>query len=93
MKGILMVTKRDEKGEKIKKAMLFDTENSEKICDVVNRYGVAVKEIHIGKNGTLFACDKKTSEIEVVDQESAKEYIGKKYPEKYLKYFGEVEEV
>lgn len=92
MKAILTYATM-EKDKPVKKTRLFDTEKSEKICDVKNSFGKKVQEIHITKKGIIFMHTITGAEkLEVADQEKAKEWIGENEPDKYIRFFGEVEE-
>jgi len=80
-------------GKPVKQTRLFDTEKARKICDVINTFGYKVQEIYITNNGVIFLHTVTgTGKIEVQDQEKVKEWIGEHEPEKYIEFFGEVEE-
>lgn len=91
MKAILTFT--DYEGEKpVEQTRLFDTSKARKICDILNDFNRPMQEIYITGKGTLFIYDKKHETIEVADQRKAKEWIGRNEPDKYIKFFGKVEE-
>lgn len=92
MKAILTYATM-EKDKSVKTTRLFDTEKSEKICDVKNSFGKNVQEIYITKKGTIFVHTIiGTKKLEVADQEEIKAWIGENEPDKYIRFFGEVEE-
>lgn len=72
----------------IYKNKLYDTENSENIC---NFYGHSVYKT---KNGTLFmTCGYDEYEkISCTSQAEIRDFIGVHFPDIYIKLFGEVEE-
>ena len=78
-------------GEEIEQTRLFDTAESEKICGIKNGFNYEVKEIYITGKGIIFTYDKNTKKIEIPNQKEIKKYIGEYEPDKYIKYFGEVE--
>lgn len=91
MKAVLSIKAKN--GDKTKEEMrLFDTETSQKICPVVNAFGNEVQEIYLSQNGIIFLKDKRPEKLSVADQDEVKKYIGEKYPEEYIKFFGEVKE-
>lgn len=92
MKAILTYATM-EKDKSVKTTRLFDTEKSEKICDVKNSFDKKVQEIYITKKGIIFIHTITGNEkLEVADQEKIKAWIGKNEPDKYIHFFGEVEE-
>lgn len=91
MKAILTYIKPvDGKQEELTR--LFDTEKAEKVCDIKNTFNNKVQEIYITKKGTIFIRNINKDKLEVVDQKRVKAWIGENEPEKYIKFFGEVEE-
>lgn len=92
MKAILTYTTMIE-GKAVEQTRLFDTEKAKKICDVKNGFGNKVQEIYITDKGVVFLHTTTGSgKIEVADQKKIKEWIGENEPDKYIKFFGEVEE-
>jgi hypothetical protein len=52
-----------------------------------------VQEIYITDKGIVFLYTTTgKGKLEVADQKSVKEWIGENEPDKYIKFFGEVEE-
>ena len=86
------MTVRGEDGEARAKRMLFDTEKSKKVCDIVNAFGYAVKTIFISDKGMLFIRDNNRKRLETADQDATRDYIGEHYPKRYIELFGGVEE-
>ena len=91
MKAILTYTTMID-GKAVEKTKLFDTTKAKKICDVVNTFGYKVQEIYITAKGVLFYYNINDKELVVADQKVCKAWIGKHKPEKYIEFFGEVEE-
>ena len=91
MKAILTYTTMIE-NKPVEHTKLFDTDKAKKICDVNNTFGNAVQEIYITDKGVIFYYGINDRELKIADQKIAKEWIGKNEPEKYIKFFGEVEE-
>lgn len=92
MKAILTYTTMIN-GEQVEQTRLFNTAKAKKICDFINDYGNKTQEIKITDKGVIFLY--KTvgkGKIEVVDQKQVKEWIGEHEPDKYIKFFGKVEE-
>lgn len=80
-------------GEKrVEETRLFDTEKAKKICDVSNAFGYKVQEIYITKKGIIFVYSINDKKLEVADQKKVKQWIGEHEPDKYIEFFGEVEE-
>lgn len=79
-------------GNPVEQTRLFDTTKAKKICDVVNTFGYKVQEIYITGNGVLFLHNVHKSTLEIANQKQAKKWIGENEPDKYIKFFGEVEE-
>lgn len=80
-------------GEKrVEETRLFDTEKAKKICDVENAFGYKVQEIYITKKGIIFVYSINHKKLEVADQKKIKQWIGEHKPDKYIEFFGEVEE-
>lgn len=92
MKAILTYTTMiDDK--KVERTRLFDTAKAKKICDVKNGFGNKVQEIYITDKGIVFLHTTIGSgKLEVADQKSVKAWIGENEPDRYIKFFGEVEE-
>lgn len=92
MKAILTYTTMiDDKA--VEQTRLFDTTKAKKICDVKNGFNNKVQEIYITDKGIVFlytTTDK--GKLEVADQKGIKKWIGENEPDKYIKFFGEVEE-
>ena len=92
MKAILTYTTMTD-GKPVELTRLFDTTKAKKICDVKNSFGNKVQEIYITDKGVVFLYTTTGKEkIEVADQKKVKEWIGENEPDKYIKFFGEVEE-
>lgn len=92
MKAILTYTTMID-GKAVEQTRLFDTEKAKKICDVINAFGYKVQEIYITDKGVVFLHTTSGSgKIEVADQKKIKEWIGENEPDKYIEFFGEVEE-
>lgn len=91
MKAILTYqTMIDAKAKEITR--LFDTDTATKICDVVNAFKYKVQEIYITKKGVVFFRNINENTLEVPNQKEVKKWIGENEPDKYIEYFGEVEE-
>lgn len=91
MKAILTYqTMIDGKAKEITR--LFDTDTATKICDVVNVFKYKVQEIYITKKGVVFFRNINENTLEVPNQKEVKKWIGENEPDKYIEYFGEVEE-
>lgn len=91
MKAILTYSTMID-GKSVEHTQLFDTGKASKICDVVNTFGYKVQEIYITGKGTLFLHNINGKNLEVADQKECKKWIGENEPDKYIKFFGEVEE-
>jgi len=91
LRAVLTYTEK-ENGQPVEHTRLFDTEQSEKICDVKNSFGKKVQEIYISRKGKLFLHNIYKKNLEVADQRQTKRWIGENDPDKYIKFFGEVEE-
>lgn len=91
MKAILTYSTMID-GKSVEHTQLFDTAKAKKICDVVNTFGYKAQEIYITGKGTLFLHNINGKNLEVADQKECKQWIGKNEPDKYIKFFGEVEE-
>lgn len=92
MKAILTYTIMID-GKAVEQTRLFDTTKAKKICDVKNGFNNKVQEIYITDKGIVFlytTTDK--GKLEVADQKGIKKWIGENEPDKYIKFFGEVEE-
>lgn len=70
---------------------LFDTNTATKICDVVNAFKYKVQEIYITKKELYFS-QYKWEHVRGAKPKEVKKWIGENEPDKYIKYFGEVEE-
>ncbi len=92
MKAILTyITMTDSKPSE--QTRLFDTTKARKICDVKNGFGNKVQEIYITDKGVVFLhTTAGTEKIEVADQKKIRQWIGEHEPDKYIEFFGEVEE-
>lgn len=91
MKAILTYTvTKDDKSED--ETRLFNTETATKICDIKNAFKNKVQEIYITKNDVLFVLNTIENKLEIANQKECKAWIGKNEPDKYIKFFGEVEE-
>lgn len=92
MKAILTYTTMID-GKAVEKTRLFDTTKAKKICDVKNGFNNKVQEIYITDKGIVFLYYTTGKErLEVADQKGIKAWIGENEPDKYIKFFGEVEE-
>lgn len=92
MKAILTYATMTD-GKAVEHTKLFDTAKAKKICDVKNSFGNKVQEIYITDNNTIFLYTTVgAGRIEIPDQKEIKKYIGEHEPDKYIKFFGEVEE-
>lgn len=92
MKAILTYTIMID-GKAVEQTRLFDTTKAKKICDVKNGFNNKVQEIYITDKGIVFLYYTTGKErLEVADQKGIKAWIGENEPDKYIKFFGEVEE-
>lgn len=92
MKAILTYTTMID-GKAVEQTRLFDTTKAKKICDVKNSFNSKVQEIYITDKGIVFLHYTTGKErLEVADQKGIKVWIGENEPDKYIKFFGEVEE-
>lgn len=91
MKAILTYTTMID-GKAVEKTRLFDTTKAKKICDVKNSFNNKVQEIYITDKGVIFIHHVTDKKITVPDQKDIKRKIGENEPEKYIEFFGEVEE-
>lgn len=92
MKAILTYKTMTD-GKTVEQTRLFDTTKAKKICDIKNSFGTTVQEIYITNKGTVFVYTTTGSEkIDVADPERIKAWIGEHEPDKYIEFFGEVEE-
>lgn len=92
MKAILTYTTTKD-GKAVEHTKLFDTAKAKKICDVKNSFNNKVQEIYITEKGFIFLhTTVGKGKIEIPDQKEIKKYIGENEPDKYIKFFGEVEE-
>lgn len=92
MKAILAYSTMID-GKEVEQMRLFDTEKAKKICDVKNSFGNKVQEIYITAKGVIFLYTTTgTGKIGVANQKEIKKWIGEHEPDKYIKFFGEVEE-
>lgn len=76
----------------VEETKLFDTATAKKICDVVNAFKYKVQEIYITAKGVIFIRNINENNLEVANQKEIKKWIGEHEPDKYIKFFGEVEE-
>lgn len=91
MKAIITYkTMIDDK--EVEETRLFDTEKAKRICGIKNGFGNEVKEIYITEKGVVFIYHMADKKITVPDQKDIKRRIGENEPEKYVEFFGEVEE-
>lgn len=67
-------------------------QRQKKICDVANTFGHKVQEIYITDKGMVFVHNISSKKLEVADQGKVKKWIGENEPDKYIEFFGEVEE-
>lgn len=79
-------------GKKVEETKLFDTEKAKKICGIKNSFGHEVKEIYITEKDVVFIYHVTDKKITVPDQKDIKRKIGEHEPDKYIEFFGEVEE-
>ena len=79
-------------GKEVEETRLFDTEKAKKICGIKNGFGYEATEIYITEKGVVFICHVTDKKITVPDQKDIKRRIGENEPEKYIEFFGEVEE-
>ena len=91
MKAILTYTTMIG-NEAVEETKLFNTAKAKKICDVVNTFGYKVQEIYITAKGVIFIHNTNNESLEVANQKEVKKWIGEHEPDKYIKFFGEVEE-
>lgn len=81
----------DDKPEEQRR--LFDTSKAKKVCTVKNSFKYELETIYLSNNGMLFIQDNKTEKLSLpINQEDLKKWIGQNEPDKYIKFFGEVEE-
>lgn len=92
MRAILPVMSRTESGENVEHMLLFDTETAEKLCDIKNINGHVCESVYITVKGRVFLYEHVTSSIKYPDRSQILKMIAEKYPETYIKHFGEVEE-
>ncbi len=93
MRAVLPVSKKNQDGSSTEEMLLFDTETATELCGVLNAYGNVVEKIFISPGGILFSQDTdKNGELKVENQDTARKYIGKNYPEVYEKAFGKAKE-
>ncbi len=91
MKAILTyITMID--GKAVEETRLFDTTKANKVCDIKNSFGNKVQEIYLTGNGVLFLYNINKGTLEAADQKQVRKWIGENEPDKYIKFFGEVEE-
>ena len=91
MKAILTYTTMID-GKAVEQTRLFDTEKAKKICGIKNGFGYEAKEIYITEKGVVFIYHVTDKKITVPDQKDIKRKIGENEPDKYIEFFGEVEE-
>lgn len=91
MKAVLTFTTTIN-NKPVEQTRLFNTAKAKKICDVKNSFNKKVQEIYITEKGTIFLHNINKGTLEVADQKQVKAWIGKNEPDKYVEFFGEVEE-
>ena len=91
MKAILTYSTMID-GKAVEQTKLFDTTKAKKICDVVNTFNFKYQEIYVTAKGVIFIRNIYEDSLEVANQKEIKEWLGKHEPDKYIKFFGEVEE-
>ena len=92
MKAILTYTTMID-GKEVEQTRLFDTTKAKKICDVKNGFNNKVQEIYITDKGIVFLYTIiGKGKLEVADQKQVKKWIGENESDKYIEFFGEVEE-
>ena len=91
MKAILTFTTTIN-NKLVEQTRIFDTAKAKKICDVRNSFNKKAQEIYITEKGIIFLHNINKDTLEVADQKQAKAWIGENEPDKYIKFFGEVEE-
>lgn len=92
MKAILTYTTMID-GKVAEQTRLFDTTKAKKICDVKNGFNNKVQEIYITDKGIVFLYTIiGKGKLEVADQKQVKKWIGENESDKYIEFFGEVEE-
>ena len=74
--------------KEIIKGKLYDTEKSEKICNV----SLTPYSIWRTAKGNLFITNDLCMRISNTNQDTVKELLAKENPEKYIELYGEVEE-
>jgi hypothetical protein len=79
-------------GKPVEQTRLFNTTKAKKISDVKNSFNKKVQEIYITDKGIIFLHNINKGTLEIADQKQIKKWIGENEPEKYIKFFGEVEE-
>lgn len=79
-------------GKNVEHTRIFDTKKAKKICGIKNGFGNEVKEIFITEKGMVFVHRIYDEKLEIPDQKEIKKRIGEHEPDKYIKFFGEVEE-
>lgn len=93
MKAIMPYKSKDQDGKPTEEMLLFDTEKATGLCHILNDFKRPIRKIYLSPGGVLFSTDaNETGELRVEDQEWAKKYIGKNYPEVFEKAFGKVKE-
>ncbi len=72
---------------------IFDTEKAKEICQVRNSFNYAIETIYLTENGMLFIQDNRTQKLSLpFSQGDLRKWIGENEPDKFIKFFGEVEE-
>ena len=72
---------------------IFDTTKAKKVCTVKNSFKYEIETIYLSNSGMLFIQDTATTKLRLPsNQEDLKKWIGENEPDKYIKFFGEVEE-
>lgn len=92
MKAILTYTTVID-SKTIELTRLFDTATAKKICDVENSFGKKIQEIYVTNKGVVFEHTVVgDARLSIPNQKEIKQWIGKNEPDKYIEFFGEVEE-
>ena len=88
----VLTYKAEIDGRMEEQARMFDTEKARKICDVKNSFGNKVKEMYMTGKGVIFQYDVNGKALEVADQRQARKWVGEHEPDRYIEFFGEVQE-
>lgn len=72
---------------------IFNTDKAKEICKIKNSFDYAIETIYLSGNGMLFIQDNKTQKLRLpFSQGDLRKWIGENEPDKYIKFFWEVEE-